>query len=228
MAKRHQVQQVLYTCWITAKRIKKTTRETSDRNVMCYGGKQWKKTTQDSVIHPANWSLREAAQPNVTTGTSDQRQEEGREGAERSEAQRVHGHHAAVLHHGAADGPQILEELLGVWRAQGLDVCQDPLVRLQNRKTSLWFAGVQNWKIGKLFKHVCLARKKNMLASNVLLSSHHMNIALLYKNKDTMNASFQFNYYSRHIGQLCPGRSLASMNSFQQEMIWTASCSFTC
>lgn len=49
----------------------------------------------------------------------------------RSEAQRVRGHHAAVLHHGGADGPQVLEELLGFPGAQSLDVSQDPLVRLQ-------------------------------------------------------------------------------------------------
>lgn len=49
----------------------------------------------------------------------------------RSEAQRVRGHHAAVLHHGGADGSQVLEELLGIPGAQSLDVSQDPLVRLQ-------------------------------------------------------------------------------------------------
>lgn len=43
----------------------------------------------------------------------------------------MRGHHAAVLHHGGADGPQVLVELLGIWRAQALDVGQDPLVRLQ-------------------------------------------------------------------------------------------------
>lgn len=48
-----------------------------------------------------------------------------------SEAQRVGGHHAAVLHHGGADGSQVVEELLGLARAQSLDVGQDPLVRLE-------------------------------------------------------------------------------------------------
>lgn len=43
----------------------------------------------------------------------------------------MRGHHAAVLHHGGADGSQVLEELLGIAGAQGLGVGQDPLVRLQ-------------------------------------------------------------------------------------------------
>lgn len=50
----------------------------------------------------------------------------------RSEAQRVRGDHAPLLHHGCRDGPQVLEELSGLTGVQSLDVSHDPVVGLRS------------------------------------------------------------------------------------------------
>lgn len=53
----------------------------------------------------------------------------------RSEAQRVRGDHAPLLHHGCRDGPQVLEELSGLTGVQSLDVSHDPVVGLRSEES---------------------------------------------------------------------------------------------